>query len=389
MTPPSVSTQAPPPAKVVDETSSVLQFMSQLMQAAPAWLAAMPPAGSGGGEDKKPSVSPPAAAPESASAEEPKVKESGSSRKSPVKIGKFDGTSSLDTFLMKFETCAAYQKWNDEDKLVQLMAAMDGNAAQLVHSCKGQLTYDNLLQKLRQRYGSSEQVDRYRQELRSRKQRANESLSELATELEKLATFGYPDEAPEAREKLFSLPAFMEAIADRDLSFEVFKIKPQSLREALNEAVRIETWWKSARKEKDRDGQKPRAVHGVVAETEPAANNNNGRRWDGNKRGNAARREAPAASAVESKPAAGPDPKLQQLQEEMQRVVLENQQLKQQVARQVQPPAAAWVQPPPPLQQQWPQPQFNAAAMPPAAMPVQPSAPTAKIDIVRHTKLIL
>ena len=114
------------------------------------------------------------------------------------------------------------------------MAAMEGNAAQLLHSCKGRLTYDNLLQKLRQRYGSSEQVDRYRQEIRNRRQKPNESLSELATDIEKLVTFGYPDETPEAREKLFSLPAFMNALADNNLGFEVFKIKPTTLREALN-----------------------------------------------------------------------------------------------------------------------------------------------------------
>ena len=118
---------------------------------------------------------------------------------------------------MKFEANAAYQRWDEEDKLVNLMAALEGTVSPLLHSCKGKLTYNNLLESLRQRYGSEGQIDRYRQELSIRVQKPGESLNELVGDLERIAALAYPDVTPEFRDKLFCLPAFIRAMADPDL----------------------------------------------------------------------------------------------------------------------------------------------------------------------------
>ena len=99
-------------------------------------------------------------------------------------VGEVRRIGSLETLiLMKFESLATYGRWDDQDKLVHLMAAIEGNAAQLLHSCKGMLTFANLVDKLRQRYGSEDQLDRYRHELLNRKQRPTESLQELANDI--------------------------------------------------------------------------------------------------------------------------------------------------------------------------------------------------------------
>jgi len=50
------------------------------------------------------------------------------------------------------------RKWGEDDKLVYLMAALDGPAVQSLQSCKDRLTYANLLEKLHRRYGSEHQL---------------------------------------------------------------------------------------------------------------------------------------------------------------------------------------------------------------------------------------
>jgi len=53
-------------------------------------------------------------------------------KRSELKVGKYDGKMCLDTFLITFDMCAQYNKWKDEDKLAHLLAALEGNAKQLV-----------------------------------------------------------------------------------------------------------------------------------------------------------------------------------------------------------------------------------------------------------------
>jgi len=100
---------------------------------------------------------------------------------------------------------------------MHLMAALEGPAMQLLHSCKDRLTYVTLLDKLHRRYSSEHEFERYRYELRTRRQRNNESLQALCDDVEKMASLGYPDCTVEDREKWFTLPAFLDAIADRNL----------------------------------------------------------------------------------------------------------------------------------------------------------------------------
>ena len=79
------------------------------------------------------------------------------------------------------------------------MAALEGPALQTLQNCKGMLTYSNLVDKLRRRFGVEIQCERYKYELMKRKQRPEESLQAFAACLEELALLAYPDETPEVR----------------------------------------------------------------------------------------------------------------------------------------------------------------------------------------------
>ena len=184
-------------------------------------------------------------------------------RRGEMKMGKYDGRSCLETFLLKFEGCAQYNGWGESEKLAHLRNALEGNAQQLLLSCRNELTFGNLLSKLRQRYGSEEQLERFRYELRARKQRQGESLQELANDIERLSALGYPDTPAESRDSLFNLATFLDAISDSELGFEVRKQDPKSLRDALNRAMKIEMWMKS---KQEKEQTKPKGVRSVRAE---------------------------------------------------------------------------------------------------------------------------
>ena len=83
----------------------------------------------------------------------------------------------------------------------------------------------------------------------------------IANEIERLSALGYPAETPESRDQLFNLPSFLDAIANTELSFEVRKHEPKTLRDALNKAVRLEMLMKDRQ---EKEAVKPRgAVRGV------------------------------------------------------------------------------------------------------------------------------
>ena len=202
------------------------------------------------------------------------------SRRSYIKLDKYDGKRCVDTFLAHFDTAAEHNGWAECDLKAQLLTSLTGDAADLINNCKGLLTYENLRQKLQSKYGTENRQDVYIDELQQRRQKTGEGLTELAHEIERLSVFAYPDMTPEQLDKMINLPAFLNAMSDLDLSIDVRKQKPKTLRDALDEATRIERWNKSKR---DKEASKPKNVRFVHGEGESKNTGDRGppqRRWD-------------------------------------------------------------------------------------------------------------
>lgn len=77
-----------------------------------------------------------------------------SNRSTPMKLGKFDGTGSLESFLAQFEVCARHNRWDDLDKVDFLRCALDKAATQLLwdFGSREDISYEQLVERLRQRY---------------------------------------------------------------------------------------------------------------------------------------------------------------------------------------------------------------------------------------------
>ena len=72
-----------------------------------------------------------------------------------------------------------------------LKTSLSGGAGLLL--CEIQdATYEDITEKLRRRYGSREQQEKFRTELKYRRRKVGESLQELAQDVERITVLAYP-----------------------------------------------------------------------------------------------------------------------------------------------------------------------------------------------------
>lgn len=90
-----------------------------------------------------------------------------------IKIRKFTGTESLQTWLAQFNSAAKFNKWDDRAKLAHLTNSLGGTAADTILDAGDTEmdTFEKLVNALRARFGTEGQTDKFREELRARRQR--------------------------------------------------------------------------------------------------------------------------------------------------------------------------------------------------------------------------
>src|SRR6218665_2051557 len=98
-----------------------------------------------------------------------------------MKPGKFDGTGSLESFLAQFDVCVRHNSWTDMDKVDFLRCSLEKAATQLLwdFGSRVDVSYAQLVERIRQRYGAEGQAETFRAQLYYRRQRADETLSDL------------------------------------------------------------------------------------------------------------------------------------------------------------------------------------------------------------------
>ena len=160
-----------------------------------------------------------------------------------MKPDKFSGATSVETFLIQFDTCAEYNRWGSRDKAAQLKCCLAGTAAQVLwDSGSGHnMRYNELVDKLRARYGSTGLHERFATELSCRRRKTNETLAELHADIRRLMALAHPGSAQTQLGEEIARDHFVTALADRDLELKVRDREPATLDEAFRIAVRAET----------------------------------------------------------------------------------------------------------------------------------------------------
>ena len=181
-------------------------------------------------------------------------------RKTHIKPDKYSGSTCVETFLVKFEAAAKHNGWDKREKAAHLMAALDGSAALLLWELHDP-TYNQIVDKLRRRYGSQEQQEKFKVELRVRKRKPNESLQELAQDIERMVSLAYPGAEQSTRET-FATDFFIDALDNHSLAYKIREREPQSINSALTQAVKLEALYKS--KEVMMGIQRPRSARRIA-----------------------------------------------------------------------------------------------------------------------------
>ena len=115
-------------------------------------------------------------------------------RKITVKLPLYNGETSLNTWLAQFHNAAVFNNWNSKAQLAHLTNSLTGRAADAVFE-RGDLppgTKEDLINILKLKFGDEGQAEKFRAELKTRKQHSGESLQSLHLDIQRIASKAYP-----------------------------------------------------------------------------------------------------------------------------------------------------------------------------------------------------
>ena len=165
--------------------------------------------------------------------------------KQMLKPPKYDGTTSLETFLAQFETCASHNQWSKSEELAFLRSSLQKEAGQVLwdYGAEAASTPKQLKKILQERFGGANQADKYRLEVRIRRRGRNEPLNSLYSDIRRLTALAFPHMDRSARESI-ACDYFIDALNEPSFALKVRERNPKDLDEAFRIATQIEIWVK-------------------------------------------------------------------------------------------------------------------------------------------------
>ena len=162
--------------------------------------------------------------------------------KKEIRPNRYSGRSCVETFITQFRICATHNKWSEAEKTAQLKCSLIEDAGQLIWDSgrPDEITYEELMEKLRRRYGSVDQHEKYKAQLRARRRSPGESLARVYQDIRGLMTRAYPGQATSDMGEQMALDHFLSALNDKHLELKIRERFPSSLDEAFKQAVQLE-----------------------------------------------------------------------------------------------------------------------------------------------------
>ena len=175
--------------------------------------------------------------------------------KDHLKLDRYDGTTNVNSFLNHFRNCAEYNRWNREDKLSQLKAALKGEAAEILLESGSYKSYSELVNDLIESFGTVGFEDQYESQLKTRRRLKGESLRSLYQDINRLVILAYPNQAGPIREKL-AIDSFLCSLCDTDLELLVRNTQVSTLKQCYQTTMRLESNRMIVRGETRREGRR-------------------------------------------------------------------------------------------------------------------------------------
>ena len=139
-------------------------------------------------------------------------------QKRPIqKPPSFNGKSLWEPYIAQFEIVAGMNQWNDNQKGNYLVTNLNGSALTVLGNLATEMRQDyrTLVATLESRFGAAHQQELHRTKFKNRLRRCEESLQELAEDIERWVRLAYPL-APEDMKDLLAKEQFIDAILDGD-----------------------------------------------------------------------------------------------------------------------------------------------------------------------------
>jgi hypothetical protein len=160
-----------------------------------------------------------------------------------IKVTPYDGSTSLHAWLEQFSIAAENNGWTAEQKASFLKCSLKGGPSQLLYDMGTQraTTFDEIVQILKDRYGTEQQCELYRSQLRTRRRGRNESLADLFMDIKRLMFLAYAG-PQNAMTETIARDYFLDALADREFAIRIRQRDPDTLHSAYLTAVRLEAY---------------------------------------------------------------------------------------------------------------------------------------------------
>ena len=153
----------------------------------------------------------------------------------------FDGRSPWDAYKLQFEMLSTVNGWSNAQKATYLAVSLRGPALTVLTNISEDHRgdYDVLIAALDKRFGSAHRAELNRVKLRGRVRKREETLPELAEEVEHLARLAYLDAAVETVE-ILAKDQFIDALPEEELDKTSHRLysKPWSKHWSLNPSTR-------------------------------------------------------------------------------------------------------------------------------------------------------
>src|SRR6218665_1800814 len=177
-----------------------------------------------------------------------------------VKIEKYAGTSPLGPFLRKFHVAAKQNEWTKEDQFSHLLLALTGQASQITWE-EDIDTVDELIQRLTNRFGSEGQQSIHLAELNGKRQKMDEPLAAVYTDVKRLSMLAFPGKSTQHSE-LLSTHTFLNSLSHPKLSNNINTQGIENLDQAYKVAVKLHAYKQiEQERTKEKTWNRPRVQH--------------------------------------------------------------------------------------------------------------------------------
>ena len=171
-----------------------------------------------------------------------------------IKPATYDGTSSWVDYKAHFDVCAELNGWSEKEKGMYLAVSLRGQAQGVFGNIANKShDYLQLVASLEERFAPPNQIELYRVQLRERRQKASETLSELGQDIRRLTNQAYPSAPADLRETL-AKEQFIDGLVSSDMRLRVKQARPVSLNDAVWHAVELEAFNRAERKQLEGQG---------------------------------------------------------------------------------------------------------------------------------------